>query len=202
MSRMIRCIEGHVFDSEKHDKCPSCGWVPKKTDKKPRHARQDGDLSFGQRVTSIFGAMTSAVENALGMVGIKDKPGLAAGIVYAGMILLLVTGASALPGSRIWPGNWSKSSTEANLPSAGIEKRDTKNKENEKSVSVPDVTPAPLPSSPPAPAEPEKSPGKKSADASGDDSAPLPEKKRRRQQYQQPQIHVPHEMRRLLHRIF
>lgn len=198
MSRMIRCIEGHVFDADSHAKCPSCGWTPKKTAKKQKRGEEAG-VSFAQRIAAVFNGSIGAVERGLGAVGIKDKPGLAAGIVYAGVILLLVTGAWALPGSRLWPGNWGKATTEASLPSTAAEKEKPA-QEKEKSASIPDVTPAPtpapLPVPPPAPAEQEKSPDKKSAD-SGDEAAPA-EKKRRRQRQQQPHIHVPHEVRRLL----
>lgn len=99
MSRMIRCIEGHVFDAEKTEKCPTCGWkAPPKgaAQKKPAQAKSGG--SPGAVLGAAFNSIVALVDRLLGAVGISAKPGVSTGIVCALVILLCVGAGYAVPG--------------------------------------------------------------------------------------------------------
>jgi hypothetical protein len=109
MERMIRCIEGHVFDADKHGKCPECGWAPKKLARKDKRADGSG-VSLGQLLGSMFDTLTAGIDRLLKYIGVKAGRHVSAGIVYAAMILLCVT-AVAYPGSPLWPGRWGKNSS-------------------------------------------------------------------------------------------
>lgn len=106
--RMIRCIEGHVFDVEKHGKCPECGWAPSQSAKKEKRQKEKS-ASPSELLGSVFAALTAFVDRMLGKAGVKMQPHASAAIVYAAMILFCV-GAVAYPGSPLWPGNWGISS--------------------------------------------------------------------------------------------
>jgi hypothetical protein len=129
MSRMIRCIEGHVFDADKHDKCPECGWAPKKAAKKEKRGSDDG-VSVG----ALFASLVAVVDRLLQSAGMKVSPQVSAGIVYGAAILFCV-GAVAYPGSPLWPGNWGSSDTSP--------KKEATTKENSKPADHSPPNPGP-----------------------------------------------------------
>lgn len=70
MGKLIRCIEGHVYDADRHDACPKCGAVPgddrvateneagsKVPGSKPRSGRQAGAAALPLRWLAAGGAI-------------------------------------------------------------------------------------------------------------------------------------------------
>lgn len=113
MTKMIRCIEGHVFDADTQTKCPQCGWEPSAKKEKPTQAAKASALA---PVGALFGALINAVDKLLGMVGLRNKLGLAPGIVYACVILLFVGCAFALSGVFRGDSNTTPVNTPTNTP--------------------------------------------------------------------------------------
>jgi len=186
MTKMIRCIEGHVFDIDAQDKCPQCGWVPAAKKEKPMPAASASPLA---PIGALFGALIAAVDGLLAKIGLSNKPGLAAGIVYACVILLLVGGASALTG--VFRGNGS--STPVNAPVNTPTNVNVRPAEKE----IP-KTPAPKQQAQPqqqAPAEPAQQQQQQQQPA-------LQQQQVAPRQHQNPQIHVPGEVRRILRQFF
>ncbi len=104
MSRMIRCIEGHVFDAEKSDKCPTCGWqAPPKGASQDKPPPQKQAASLGQVLGAAFNSLTALVDRLLGAAGIAVRPGVSTGIVCAVAILLCVSLGYAVPGMLFGP---------------------------------------------------------------------------------------------------
>jgi hypothetical protein len=124
MSRIIRCIEGHVFDAEEADKCPVCGWTPPlKGANKAKLSKNAQRLSPIQSFHSAFQRLTALMDSLLKIAGIPIRPGVSAGIVCAIAILLCVTVGFALPGSHFWrtgvpTGETTQKSTEKLGPAA------------------------------------------------------------------------------------
>lgn len=159
MDRMIRCIEGHVFDAGKHARCPECGWVPDKAAKKSKR-REEGSMSLGEMAGAVFAALTGFVDRLLGATGIKAKPHASAAIVYAAMILFCV-GAVAYPGSPLWPGNWGSAKIaddKGKPPDASSKDKQEPSPFGPGNNSQTSVTPGPSPTPAPVPA-PAPAPG-------------------------------------------
>lgn len=51
MARLVRCVEGHVFDADAHAKCPNCGAVPEPT--KAKAAKSQATRSTGSPMLAI-----------------------------------------------------------------------------------------------------------------------------------------------------
>jgi predicted lipid-binding transport protein (Tim44 family) len=186
MTRMIRCIEGHVFDIDAQGKCPQCGWAPAVKSDAPAQTAKASPLA---PVGALFGTLIAGVEKLLGMVGLRDKPGLAGGIVYAGVILIAVGGVLALSGAFRGSGNAPSVSTPANTPT------NVNLQPQQKDVPR---SPAPQQQAQPQQQPPQQQQGQSEQGGPGTQQQPAAP-----QQYQQrPNIHVPSEVRQLLRRIF
>ncbi|MBY0531317.1 MAG: hypothetical protein K2P86_05035 [Xanthobacteraceae bacterium] len=186
MTKMIRCIEGHVFDIDAQDKCPQCGWVPAaKKDKTAVEAKRASPFAF---VGTMFGALIGGMEKLLGKIGLNNKPGLAAGIVYAAVILLFVGGASALTGA------FRGGSTPAAAPSTN--------------VSAPPPAKEVQKTPPPQQQQQQPSQPSESRQRNVDNEPQGPQQQQQQiaprgpHQHQRPHINVPDEVKRALRRIF
>lgn len=153
MDKMIRCIEGHVFDVGKHTRCPECGWMPDKAAKKAKRREESGS-SLGEMASAAFTVLTGAVDRLLSFAGVKAKPHVSSAIVYASMILFCV-GAVAYPGSPLWPGNWGSAKVTndyGKVPDTGKQKKDLL--PNPQGNVMPSPSPSPGPAPAPAPIAP------------------------------------------------
>lgn len=171
MTKMIRCIEGHVFDIDAQDKCPQCGWAP--VGKKAKAADSASASPFAL-IGALFGTLVHAVERLLALAGIRERPGLAPGIVYACLILLFVGALSALNSAYKTPAETPKAAKvqpEKELPKTPATPQQQARPQQQQEQ--------PQQQQPPPPPQQQV--------------APYP---------QRPHIHVPGEIRQLLRRIF
>ena len=195
MTKMIRCIEGHVFDVDAQNKCPQCGWVPSEKKAKAAPAQSASPFAF---VGTLFSALIGAVDSLLGMVGLRNKPGLAAGIVYACVILLFVGGASALTGvfrggSTTSTNTTTNTPTNVSAPQPELQKTTPPQQKQQQAPS--ESRQRNTSAEPPSQEQPSQQPQPQQTTPPQQQYAP--------NQYQQrPHIHVPGEIRNLLRRVF
>jgi hypothetical protein len=117
MSRMVRCIEGHVFDAEQSDKCPTCGWTaPPKAADQDQQAQVKPAASLGQSLRAVFNSLIALTDSLLRAVGLPTNRGTSTAVVGAVAILLCVSLGYALPGSIFWPSSRSGAPSPEKLP--------------------------------------------------------------------------------------
>jgi len=180
MTKMIRCIEGHVFDIDARDNCPQCGWVP--VEKKAK-AAAPGSASPFALIGGLFGALVHMVERLLALAGVRDKPGLAPGIVYASLILLFIGALSGLNSAYRGSGETPKAAKvqpEKDLP---------KTPAAPQQQARPQQQLQPQQQEQPQQLQPQQQP-------------PPPQQQQVAPYPQRPHIHIPGEVRQLLRRIF
>jgi hypothetical protein len=191
MTKMIRCIEGHVFDIESQKKCPQCGWVPAAKKEKVAQAASGASV-----IGKTFGTIIAAVDGLLGKVGLGNKPGLAAGIVCASIILLFVGSASALTGVFRGSGTVPVATPPAAVSAPQPELQKTTPPPQQKQQQAPSESRQRNTSAEPPTQEPQQLQQQQPQPSA-------PQQQNAPNQYQQrPHIHVPGEIRNLLRRVF